>query len=312
MKKRIAIVMTIILAGILSACSTKSLEDYNNAVTKTSSEKMGKTLIDMSISMDFNTDGLTLEQTRELNHFKEMLFQFTNQYDITKDKISMDIYMNLGGIGMDSSYYRDGDNEFIQIPVLRKYVNVKEKVEGAMTSDYETSFSDIGQKWLELLSEDDVVKGEDTIIDTKEGQVKAKVVTITINNEQLKVFSEEIVRIIMETDMIDNFVFVTDSNNNVNKDEIVQRIYDSLERIVFENFEAKAYIDFDGYLIKDEMTIDMSMKDPKKGEPKTIKVSYEESHWDLGKEQTIDIPEISEEDILEMDELKDLDTIIGF
>lgn len=310
MKKVLVIVITIIVAGMLSACSTKGLEAYNNAVTKTNSEKMGKTFFDITVNMDFNTDGLTLEETRELNHFKEMVYQITNQYDITKDKIATDIYMNLGGIGMDSNYYRDGDKEFIRIPVLRKYVNIKEKKEEAVNNHYETSFSDISSKWLELLGEDDVVKGEDTIIDTEEGKVKAKAVTITIKDEQLKAFSEEVIRIITETGMMDDFVFVTDGDWD--KDEVVQSIYDSMERITFESFEAKAYIDFDGYLIKEDMTIGISMKDPKKGEPRSIKISYEERHWDIGKEQIMDIPEINEEDIIEMDELKGLDTIIGF
>ncbi|GMQ60956.1 hypothetical protein [Vallitalea maricola] len=313
MKKMISVIMmTVIVVAMLTACSTKALVDYNNAVVKTDSEKMGKESMEIKIDVDYNTEGLSLEKVTQLNHYKEMMFNITNQYDMTREKIATDIYMNFGGIGMDSYFYKDRDKEYIQIPVLKKYVKLDEKK--LTTNKYDKIFANVSDKWLELLGEENVLKGENTIIDTRDGQVKAKEVSIKISAEQLKDLSEEIFKSIKEGKIIEDFIFITENRDNqddIDKKEIMKRIDEILERVVFDNFEAKAYIDFDGYLIREKMTIEMSMDDQEKGEPMSIKVSIDKTNWDIGKKQEINIPKFNDEDIIELDELKNIDNIIG-
>ncbi|QUH29931.1 hypothetical protein [Vallitalea guaymasensis] len=313
MKKMISVIMmTVIVVAMLTACSTKALVDYNNAVVKTDSEKMGKESMEIKINVDYNTEGLSLEKVTQLNHYKEMMFNITNQYDMTQDKIATDIYMNFGGLGMDSYFYKDGDKQYIQIPVLKKYAKLDEK--NFTTNNYDKIFANVSDKWLELLGEENVLKGENTIIDTKDGQVKAKEVSIKISAEQLKELSEEIYKSLKEGKIIENFIFISDdrdNQDNIDKEDIIKKIDEMFEIVVFDNFEAKAYIDFDGYLIREKMTIQMSMADQEKGEPMSIQVSIDKTNWDIGKEQEINIPKLNEEDIIELDELKNIDNIIG-
>ncbi|GMQ60661.1 hypothetical protein AN1V17_50620 [Vallitalea sediminicola] len=312
MKKTINVIMTVVVVvAMLTACSAEALVDYNNAVVKTDSEKMGKASMEMKISVDYNTEGLSLEKVTQLNHYKEMIFNITDQYDMTQEKIATDIYMNFGGIGMDSYFYKDGDKEYIQIPVLKKYVKLDEK--NFTTNKYENIFTNVSEKWLELLGEENVIKGQNTIIDTKDGQVKAKEVSIKINADQLKQLSEEIIKSITEGDILEDFIFITneDDKGSIDKEDIKKEIYKIFEGVVFDNFQATAYIDFDGYLIRESMTIEMSMAEQGKGKPMSIKVSFDKTNWDLGKKQEINIPKFNEEDILEMDELKRIDNIIG-
>lgn len=313
MKKMISVIMmTVIVVAMLTACSTKALVDYNNAVVKTDSEKMGKESMEIKINVDYNTEGLSLEKVTQLNHYKEMMFNITNQYDMTQDKIATDIYMNFGGLGMDSYFYKDRDKQYIQIPVLKKYAKLDEK--NFTANNYDKIFANVSDKWLELLGEENVLKGENTIIDTKDGQVKAKEVSIKISAEQLKELSKEIYKSLKEGKIIENFIFISDDRDNqdsIDKEDIMKKIDEMFEIVVFDNFEAKAYIDFDGYLIREKMTIEMSMADQEKGEPISIQVSIDKTNWDIGKEQEINIPKLSEEDIIELDELKNIDNIIG-
>jgi copper chaperone CopZ len=313
MKRIISVFMIVLITiTLLTSCSNKALEDYSNAVTKINYEKMGKESIDIKINIDYNTDGLTLEQTRKLNYYKEMIFRINNQYDMEKDKIATDIYMNLGGIGMDSYFYKDGDKEYIQIPVLKKYIHLNKQE--FITDKYSNIFKSMSNKWLEALEDEDVIKGENTIIDTEDGQIKAKKVTIKINKQQLKELSEEFIKIICDSVFIEDFnsvINIDEDQKDINKEDIIKSIKDTFYNISFENFEAKAYIDFDGYLIRENMTIEIKTVKQIKGEPMSIRVSFDKSNWDIGKKQEIKIPKFTQDDIISIDELKDVEDIIG-
>lgn len=312
MKKIKGIISIFIVMIIMTGCTTKAYTDYNDAVVKTDSEKTGKQSIEIKMDIDFNTEGLSLEEVKQLNYYREMMYQFTNQYDIDNDKIATDIYMKFGGIGMDSNYYKDGNEQYVKIPVLNKFVNITN--EKFIDNEYGDIFNSITDKWLEILREENVIKGKDTIVDTKEGQVKAKEVSISIDKDQLKELSKVIIDTIIESGIIEDVLFVMNNDDNtdeIDKKEIIDNIYELFDSMIFDGFEAKAYIDFDGYLIEEDIEMNMRIKQKTESDPIKINLSINNKYWDIGKKQVITIPDINEDDIVEMKELKDLDSIIG-
>ncbi|GKX29782.1 hypothetical protein SH1V18_22620 [Vallitalea longa] len=312
MKKLKEIISICIVLIVLTGCSTKAYIDYNNAIVKTESEKTGKQSIEIKLDIDFDTQGLSLEEVKLLNYYSEMMYQLTNKYDMDDDKIATDVYMNLGGIGLDSNYYKDGDEQYVKIPVLNKYINLtKEKF---INNEYNDIFKAVSDKWLDLLKEENVLKGNDTIVDTKEGQVKAKEVTINIQDEQLNELSKVIIDTIIDSGILEDFIYVIDDEGNtdkIRKEDVVEVINEAFSNLIFDSFEAKAYIDFDGYLIEENIEMNMRISEKMNGKPIAIKLSFNNKYWDIGKKQVIDIPDIAEDDIIEMKELKDLDSILG-
>ncbi|MCT4598382.1 MAG: hypothetical protein N4A50_10960 [Vallitalea sp.] len=306
MKKMKIIIGVTVLLTMLTACSTEGLEIYNDASIKTSNESKGKTSCKINMDIDFNTDDLTLEEIRQLNYAKKMIFEITSSYDSSKGKVASDIYLNLGGVGMDSNYYRNGNEGYVKIPVLNKYIDIDEGKEIVNTKEYGSFFSTIEESWLELLEEDDVVKGENTIIDTEEGQVKATIVTININEALLKKYAEKITYILMDSDIINKIVDV--NYDSAHKEKLRETLTRTLKKIQFEDFKTLAYIDFDGYLIKEEISMRMKMADANKGEPLAMSISITNENWDIGKEQNIEIPEIKEQ-LIKIEELKNMDNI---
>lgn len=159
-----------------------------------------------------------------------------------------------------------------------------------------------------MLEEDDVVKGENTIIDSEQGQVKAKVVTITLTEKQLKTFGKEVVNTLIEQGFVENYIQVDD----LDSEELANIMKTTMDQTAITGFQLTIYIDFDGYLIKEELILSLDMQEILGDKIESIDVIFfEKQNWDIGKDQNIVIPEIKEEEVIEMKGLDNIDAFLG-
>ena len=198
MKKLMIAILALVLAAALISCSFDSLEGYKKAAEKTEQMKKGRTEGEFSLVMDFNTSGMTEEQIKELNYFKNIKGSFNVAYDDELEKGIFRYYLNLGGLGFDLDLFVNGEEIFMKLPVIGKYMRLSEIKEYMADTQGEGKSEVISgetqdaikEKWLGLLNKEDVFKGKDTVLTTPDGEVKTTEYTIRLNDEQIKSLAE--------------------------------------------------------------------------------------------------------------------------
>lgn len=96
----------------LTACNTDNLAEYKKALEKTEQITKGQFSAELSMEMDYNTDGLTSEEMKNLSYFKNMEGSFNAVHDDEAEKAIFRNYMSFGGLGFD----------FICILTVKKYL----------------------------------------------------------------------------------------------------------------------------------------------------------------------------------------------
>ncbi|QUI25190.1 hypothetical protein HZI73_24110 [Vallitalea pronyensis] len=297
--KKIVVVMMLMAVMSVTGCSQKAYEDYIKASEKTQAYKSGKTSIHVSSKVTFGEDQLSIDEIAEMSEYNDLRFDMTLQYNMDEKKIAADMYTNIGGAGMDYHYYQEGEKRYVRLPIIKKFLIVEDNAK--QTSN---PFAGISSRWLNMLEEEDVVQGENTIIDSAEGQVKAKVVTISLTENQLKIFGNEVITLLMSDGFIENYL-----ESNMDREELVSMMKSGIEHTDIKDFQLTIYIDFDGYVIKETLSMCLDMEEISNGKMETMDIIVEKQNWEIGKEQDIVLPEMKEEDVIEMEGLESMDDI---
>ncbi|PKM68263.1 MAG: hypothetical protein CVU93_03525, partial [Firmicutes bacterium HGW-Firmicutes-18] len=167
MKKKISmkVAATILIMMMLSTgCSTHALLDYNNAVRKTEDITRGKMSLSIKVENTFSTDGLSEEAISNLKNFERVEMSMISTFDNDQPKSINDVYVNMGGTGIDSMIYSMEDYAYIRLPMLNEYIRINLD-ELAMTPSMDTSGTEnlvrrVTKEWTDLLETENVVKGE--------------------------------------------------------------------------------------------------------------------------------------------------------
>jgi len=91
MKKLLSILLAVMLVLSLAACNTDNLTEYKKAIEKTEQITKGQFSSELSMIMDYNTDGLTAEEIKDLNYFKDMKGTFNAVYDDEAERPYLEI-----------------------------------------------------------------------------------------------------------------------------------------------------------------------------------------------------------------------------
>lgn len=311
--KKVGIVLALLL--LLTGCSSDDLGDYRKAIEKTQSIEKGRVNIAVRTNIDFVTEGLTDIQIRDLSYFDEVEFDMNAQYDSSEEtqKVIAKSYYNFGGMGFDTTFYMDGTNIYMKMPIINGYMSFnpedfdQESNSFINEGSYETLLKPIIEKWNELLKQEDVFKGNKTYLLTEEGQIKTTTYTIEASEEQLKLLGDEIIRVIKEEGVIEALLqegLKGQELEDVNEEEILTAIEGYVSRLVLEGFQGIAYVDFDGRLIKEEYEIKLGWKDPKKGEPRSVEIFFSAENTNLGEDQVFDFPTIKEDEWIDMEDFE--------
>ncbi|SET79138.1 hypothetical protein SAMN05660297_03515 [Natronincola peptidivorans] len=302
MKKRIALgIAVILLVFSLSGCKGNPLEDYREAVVKTKGITKGQHLMELSINLDF----LSQETTEELKDIN-VLFRSNGSYNHEKQQVIARNYASYDGIGLDFDYYKDGDQQYLKLPMVREYISLTGFFEDADIAKNEElpSFeiplneemlTEIQESWFQLLSDENVFKGERTAVSTQEGEIKATRYYFQLSDEQIKALVGDIIEIFEE--------------NSLHFFQSMEKDFSEylLQSLTVEKFLYEVYVDIDGYIVEENMHLQFKLQ----GEEaemeiplESFKFKMQEKNWNIEKDIGISIPEITVDNTTTLESLK--------
>lgn len=315
MKKILTIMITILLAVSLAGCSLDGLGDYKKAVEKTDQIKKGQTSGEFSLEMDFNTEGMTEEQIKQLNYFKTMKGSFEVAFDDEAEQGIFRDYLNFGGLGFDFDLFINGEEVFMKLPVIGKYMRIEE-LQGQMpiprdgkgmeiiSKETQDAISD---KWLGMLKKEDIFRGKDIVLTTPDGEVKTTEYTIKLNDEQIKSLAA------YSIDMLSKDAKLKENYEEYGKkieplkdtsfEELFSDLRENMKDYSVESFSYTAYVDIDGYIVNEMLDFSVKVDDAKPEAVKKFGYKLDIKNWDINKAQKFEFPVLTEENTLDMDEM---------
>lgn len=293
-KKYLKLFIVLLVFILVIGCSDQSYEEYQNAVEKTENLESGKYTIEIEYQTNYNAEELTVEEFKELSNYSSIKFSGTNVFNQLEDQ--MHFYGNLesGSLGLDLEYYQQDDKEYIKIPILGKYIdlndlNMESITEGISFNGNETMemnfneevFEEIGNLWTEAIQTENVFKGEKSFLETPDGDVKVTEYTIDFSDELLKELMKETTVILELSDEVE-----------------------LMDQFTINTFNYTAYVDIDGFIIKEEFLIDYSIMDIVAVDSGYFR--FDITNYDINKEQNIEMPEIKDTMILDLNQMDEL------
>ena len=318
MKRIFIIIFALLLALSLASCSSDSLGDYKKSVENTEQIRKGQTAGEFSMEMEFNTEGMTEEQIKALNYFKDMKGSFNVAYDDEMEKGIFRNYLNFGGLGFDFDLFVDGKEVFMKLPVIGKYMRIdelqapmiKQPGEEEMELISKETQDKIGEKWLGVLRAEDVFKGKDIVLTTPDGEVKTTEYTIKLSDEQVKSLAEYSIDILSKDEKLkENYEELIKKNADTLKDTSFEKLFSDIKENMkdysSEGFSYTAYVDIDGYIVNEMMAFTLKVDNAKPSTAKSLSYKLDIKNWDINKEQKFDFPVLTEENTLDMDQMEE-------
>ncbi|HWQ29673.1 MAG TPA: hypothetical protein VN549_01680, partial [Negativicutes bacterium] len=300
----------------LSACSADSLGAYKKAAEKTDQIKRGQTGGEFSLTMDFDTKGMTEEEIKKHDYFREVKGSFSVVSDNEAGKGIYRNYLNLGGIGFDLDMFVNGDEACVKLPVIGKYM----KLDSLQQSEADTqkggkselvsqeTLDGINGIWLGMLRKDDIFKGKSIVLTTPDGEVKATEYTIKLKDEQIKALAAGSIGLLLKDEKLkENYEKLAAKDIEPLKGKTIEELLSDMNKRLdsynMESFSYTAYVDIDGYIVNERL--EFSMKVDNEGEAGVTGVAYklDIKNWDINKEQKFDFPVLTEENTLNPDSM---------
>lgn len=315
MKRLMIAIFVLMLAVSLAGCSADSLGDYKKAAEKTDQMKKGQTSVEFSSITDFNTDGMTEEQIKELNYLKDMKGSFSAAYDDDAGKGIFRNYLSFGGLGFDFDLFMNGDEVFMKLPVIGKYLRIDE-LQASMIKEQQgngeqslisgETQKELSAKWLGLLKKEDVFKGKDIVLTTPDGEVKTTEYTIKLTDGQIKSLAADGIDILLKDEKLkENYEEYIKKNVEKLADTSFERLLsDTKENIKdysVESFSYTAHVDIDGYIVNEVVELALKVDNAKPETMTGLNYKLEIKNWDINKEQKFEFPVLTEENTLKMD-----------
>lgn len=317
MRKITILLLSVILIISLTACKQNDLKSFIKATKKTDAIKKGQEEVTAMLEFDFDTEGLNDEEIKALNYLKKVESKVHVTFDYDSKKIIARSYFNFGGLGFDSEFYMDRGRSFIKMPMLGKYIvlddiitenDIEKDEEGMGKFMSKETFKAIKNKWIEIIKRDDVFAGEKSIMSTPEGEVKVTHYTIRLNEKQIKEFLNYSIDVISKDKKLKENIKAylnqtSDEKVKMNFDEIYLQLKEILNASNIKGFNYDAFIDIDGYIIKENVEIEVDLRKSELKGINGIKFNLQSKRWSIEKEQKFEFPEIKEENILQFDEI---------
>jgi len=321
-KKLLIVIFTLLITMLWAGCGTDTLGDYKKAAEKTDQINKGQTSGEFSLVMELNTDGLTAEEIKKLNYYKDMQGSFQATYDHDAENAVFRNYLNLGGLGFDFNLYLHGDEVFIKLPVVGKYMQLDEMITSVKDIEIDQKKAEeqclisretqnqLSALWLGLLKKDDVFKGKNIILTTPDGEVKTTEYTIKLSDEQIKTLANKSIGIISQDENLKESFNKYIKNNVVPlKDTSFEKLLTDLKQSIkdyqVETFTYTAYVDIDGYIVNEMIDLILKIEHPEQAGPSSLSYHLDIKNWDINKEQEFDFPVLTEENTLDPDETEE-------
>lgn len=313
MKKFIWILLIVLLVG----CQQDALSYYQEAVETTETIERAKSTIDASLDLSFdeNVNQNDIALFENVNYSSFAVFDKESNQKIVRQ------YVGLASMGLDTVYFNNNDEEYIQVPFVGKYIKLDETlfIEDESLYDQppisEEAFSEILEVWKALVGEEDVVDLGNDVIDTPEGEVKVKKFVVKFSHNQVSQFLNDVLDILSEDDQFiemipkyptyiysdDEFQQVEDFE--INAIELVEMLRQLIDEMTINTFEMETYIDVDQYIIESNYNIDISFIGELANvlEGVTFQLNY--LLYDLHEKNVFEFPMLTDENLTTIDEI---------
>ncbi len=308
MKKLLIALISIMM--IVSGCGTSDLEDYKAALLATESFQSGTSESKLSIDLTFDETDMTFEEKRDMSYYERIQVETNMAYDYREvSKAIIDGYFNFGGLGFDMNYYINEDEVLIKLPILDKFLDIDAMViedseDNTVNEDQERAIKKVIDTWNEVLGDEDVFSGSKAYVMTDKGQIKTTTYTINISEAQFDLLKEAFLKILDDEKIVETFLSGSEQFANIegNQDEFTDYIRSLLKEIRLVEFSGKAYVDFDGRLVRQVLIADLINDGTEPGEVQTMHIEYETTYDQIGDDVELIMPIVNEEDILKLDD----------
>ncbi|KKM12464.1 hypothetical protein SY88_03420 [Clostridiales bacterium PH28_bin88] len=316
-----------LLALLLLAvgCTWNSLAVFQKAQKKTEAISKGKDSLTMAMAMTFREDGMTEEQKKVVNAMKDFRLEVNQIFDHRQQTRLAKFYAHVSGTGIDGKLYQRGKENFIVTPLLPKILVLQsEKLQrpapgGTWNTNPQPGLSadtlrQIKDIWLGLLKKENVVHLGNIILATPEGDVKAKEFTIKLGEAEIKPALRESLEMLLNDDLLQQSMkeYFAGQQVELNLQEFLTQNRNMLDRSTIENFDYKAYIDRDGYLVEENINLTVKFKETLPGQPEKYTMRMKIQRWDIERDVQVDFPEVTPDNSMTLGDLRQDGLLKGF
>ncbi|MDK9711337.1 hypothetical protein [Acidaminobacter sp.] len=246
--------LVLILAMVLTAagCSGGAYDKLMKAEAKTDAAVTGVTTTRITLENNFDTASLTAEELKMANYMKKVTYEGRLRFDHGLGEMASDLYLSMGGIGFDAELYSFGGETYVKLPVMKKYMNVKDlmKVEGAQAAaeaqgDFlsETALEKLGDIWSSVATPDNVKKTGSALLRTDSGDLKTTRYTVEVDPE------------VVQAALIESARVITEDLAAKNPDADFSSAIGEMTEIEIDEVSMISEISSSGYVVRDDVVI---------------------------------------------------------
>jgi hypothetical protein len=263
MKKTLIIVLIVSLV-LVAGCQSRDYGEYKDAVRQTSELERYEEHFRMDLKMDYDLEVIEdQEAVNRIGDMAEFSIELISKEDKGEGLVDSEAHVFYGGIGFDADYFVTEEGSYLSLPFIDKYIRIDSmEVEEFRPEDYGLFVSDESMKafqkiWLDTITDDEVFKGEEILVDTPDGKVKTSKYTIEISDEIFKRFLGEIAQVLMTDDIfMENL-----ANQDLPENFDMMKLLEYIDSTTLDTFVQEVYVDVDGYIVKETMKITTTAED---------------------------------------------------
>lgn len=296
---------------LVSGCQGTDLMDYQEAMALTESYGSGVMTTQVSMDLSFNQAGLSMEASRDLSYFEELGVKTVTSYEASAETVMVMVNgsYNYGGMGFDMIHYFNEKEMLIKLPMFDKYIRSEPEQYDTSSTEY-SALDRIFKAWDQVLKEEDVFSGKKAFVTTEKGKIKTMTYHISINEDQYSVLKETLLDLIAEGDLKEMFMAFDENGSTMDEataDQIIGDFTRFFDTMGLEAMSGVAYVDFDGRLVEQALSLDLIRLNALPGEITRAKVELVMTYDQLGERLNLTMPQVTDEDILNLEELENLE-----
>jgi len=251
-KSAVGLVLILVLVMTAAGCSGGAYDRLIKAEAKTDAAATGVTMTRITLENNFDTSGMTAEELKMANYMKKVTYEGTARFDHGLEQAASDLYLSMGGIGFDAEIYTFGGETYVKLPVMKKYMNVKDlmKVEGAQASAEaqgeflsEAALERLSDIWSSVATTDNVKKTGSALLRTDSGDLKTTRYTIKVDPE------------VVQAALIESAKVITEDLAERNTQADFSAAIGEMAEIEIDEVSMISEISASGYVVRDEVVI---------------------------------------------------------
>ncbi len=319
MKRFFGFLILVMLVFYTAACSLQNstTQKYLIALENTQSADTMQSKTEAKISIDLSN--ASDEAKKDMENLQNITFNIDETVDNKNMKIESNNYISFGKYSWGTKFYVNGDEIFLK--VNDKYVKLDSGDKGSFVSadgninkEHKELADEVAVIWKDTVQKE-ILTGEGNFIEsTPDGDIKITQLSLELNDEKSKKILESLAEVLSKSEMAKKTAIESaqrygdiDKLDEEEKKKVITSIsewFDKLpenmkdynEKFSIENLKLTAKIDKDSYIIDEVFEGEFVIKH--EGE---IRISFNvnTTRWDINKKLSVNIPQISEEDLID-------------